>query len=101
MNTHAHEADMAATTPGSFQGPDAQGRVQLSGDWTLAHATRLERALAALSAREAGVQRIDAQALGKVDTAGASLLLQLAGGAGLEQFAGVWRRGWCRSIRPA
>ncbi|MEJ5208244.1 MAG: MlaE family lipid ABC transporter permease subunit [Lysobacteraceae bacterium] len=77
---------MAATTPGSFQGPDAQGRVQLSGDWTLAHATRLERALAALSAREAGVQRIDAQALGKVDTAGASLLLQLAGGAGLEQF---------------
>ncbi len=86
MNTHAHEADMAATTPGSFQGPDAQGRVQLSGDWTLAHATRLERALAALSAREAGVQRIDAQALGKVDTAGASLLLQLAGGAGLEQF---------------
>lgn len=86
MNTHAHEADMAATTPGSFQGPDAQGRVQLSGDWTLAHATRLERALAALSARETRVQRIDAQALGKVDTAGASLLLQLAGGAGLEQF---------------
>lgn len=87
MSTLMHEADMAPATPGSFQGPDAQGRVQLSGDWTLAHATRLERALAALSARETRVQRIDAQALGKVDTAGASLLLQLAGGAGrLEQF---------------
>ncbi len=87
MNTAMHEREVESSAPGRFDGPDAHGRVQVSGDWTLAHASRLERALATLPMRGSQVQRIDAQALGKVDTAGASLLLQLAGeAAALERF---------------
>lgn len=69
----------------SLQGPDAQGRVHLSGDWTLAELATLEylrRGFAADSAR-----RFSLAGLGRLDTAGASLLLEVIGGqAGLERL---------------
>ena len=55
--------------------------VAASGDWTLAYAPKLADLVADLK-RKAGVgTRVDAGALGRVDTAGAGLLLDLAGKA--------------------
>lgn len=63
-----------------LQGPDAQGQVILSGDWTLAHAPALAQRVEAFGRARAGVQAWSAAGLERVDTAGASLLLELVGG---------------------
>ena len=62
-----------------LDGPDAQGRVRLAGDWTLAHAPLLAQQVESFrQARD--VRQWDAAELGRLDTAGASLLLELIGG---------------------
>jgi phospholipid/cholesterol/gamma-HCH transport system permease protein len=54
-------------------------RIVADGDWTLEHANHLGAMCASLVARGRAVMPIDASALGRIDTAGASLLLDLAG----------------------
>lgn len=72
-----------------LQGPDAQGRVMLGGDWTLEQLQALERLRSGFVPR-AGL-RFSAAALARLDTAGASLLLDVIGGrqalAALEDLA--------------
>ena len=76
---------MSAASP--LQAPDAQGRVVLAGDWTLAHVTELEHALADFGRGGDAARGFSAAGIGKLDTAGASLLLQLIGGK--ERLAAV------------
>ncbi len=59
---------------------DADGEhVVASGDWTLAHAPVLAERVATLRRQLSNGARIDAGGLGRVDTAGARLLLDLGG----------------------
>lgn len=65
-----------------WQGASADAgvaRLRLSGDWTLAHHARLTRQLAPLPTPLPPETEIDTQALGRIDTAGASLLHTLLG----------------------
>jgi len=55
--------------------------VAASGDWTLAYAPKLADLVADLKRKAGAGTRVDAGALGRVDTAGAGLLLDLAGKA--------------------
>ena len=55
-------------------------RLVVSGDWTLANAVSLQRQLAEIEAKHGADWLIDASSIDRVDTAGASLLLGLAGG---------------------
>ncbi len=54
-------------------------RVTVSGDWTLEYITALAALCANLRQSIAGSARIDARGLSRIDTAGASFLLDLAG----------------------
>ena len=56
-------------------------RVVVAGDWTLALAPALAARVAALRRALAPGSRIDASGIGRIDTAGAGLLLDLADGA--------------------
>ena len=59
----------------------ADGRqLAVTGDWTLPNALALQRQVMNLAERGDQLIAIDASAVGRVDTVGASLLLQLAGG---------------------
>lgn len=60
-----------------IDGPDAQGEVRLAGDWILAHAPALGASVGAVRHRADAPLRIDASAITRLDTAGASLLLDL------------------------
>ncbi|MEO6689198.1 MAG: ABC transporter permease [Dokdonella sp.] len=63
---------------------DAGGaRIVASGDWTLAYAAGLASLVATLRRKLPQGARVDAVALGRVDTAGAGLLLDLAGASGI------------------
>ncbi|HEY0179460.1 MAG TPA: ABC transporter permease [Dokdonella sp.] len=78
-----------AGTPGQATlQQDAGGTfVAASGDWTLTAAPALADAVAALKRRVGERVRVDARAVERIDTAGADLLLDLAGGgelAGLD-----------------
>ena len=53
--------------------------VTIQGDWTLEHVAQLSAVCARLQRTLGEAARIDARALGRVDTAGASFLLDLAG----------------------
>lgn len=57
----------------------AKGRLVLSGDWTLAWYARLRTQLQALDGQRPSPERIDWSGLGRIDTAGASLLAELIG----------------------
>lgn len=57
--------------------------VAVAGDWTLAYAPRLAGMVDQLKRQATAGARVDAAALGRVDTAGAGLLLDLAGDAGI------------------
>ncbi len=65
------------------QGP--QGAViDAAGDWTLAHASRLADLVADLRRRLPQGARIDAGGVGRLDTAGAGLLLEVAASQPIE-----------------
>ncbi|MEO5560078.1 MAG: ABC transporter permease [Dokdonella sp.] len=63
---------------------DAGGeRIVASGDWTLAYVAGLARLVSTLQRTLPKGARVDAAGLGRVDTAGAGLLLDLAGASGI------------------
>lgn len=76
-----------STTPGSADiEPLAGSRLlRLSGDWTLAHYSRLRLRVAELG--NIGNAEVNLAQLGKLDTAGAALLLDLLGAERLKQLA--------------
>ena len=67
-------------TPGTLN-DDGGGRTVAAGDWTLASAAVLGRRVDELKRRRAGAAPIDASGISRLDTAGAELLLDLAGNA--------------------
>ncbi len=64
---------------GSAQLVEDGSHVSISGDWTLEHVARLSILCGELQGKLGADTRIDARAIGRVDTAGASFLLDLAG----------------------
>ena len=73
------------STPSTATAGDAEPRrgadgdvLAASGEWTLPYAARLAARVADLKRRNAGL-RVDASAITRIDTAGAGLLLDLAG----------------------
>jgi len=61
--------------------------LRLPGDWTLAHYANLKKLSDKLDAQYAAGARIDLNGLGALDTAGASLLVELLGPTRIEQSA--------------
>ncbi|ROL82426.1 ABC transporter permease [Pseudomonas protegens] len=78
-----------SVTPGTAQLDLALSPAQLriSGDWTLAHYSDLKRLSQTLSDRYDSSTHIDLNGLGALDTAGASLLVELLGAERLERSA--------------
>lgn len=71
---------MATTGTATLQ-RNADGEfIAASGDWTLAGAPALGQVVARLRKSASGGVRVDASGVGRLDTAGAELLLDLAGG---------------------
>ncbi len=64
---------------GSAQLVDEGSRVSINGDWTLEHVAQLSILCGKLQGRLGADTRIDARGIGRIDTAGASYLLDLAG----------------------
>ena len=64
---------------GSAQLVEDGSRLSIRGDWTLEHVARLAAQCAQLQGKVAAHSRIDARSMGRIDTAGASFLLDLAG----------------------
>lgn len=58
----------------------ANGTLAARGDWTLANAAELAGRVAEVARRSGGATRVDASGLAALDTAGAHLLLDAAGG---------------------
>ncbi len=67
-----------------LQRRDEADVLSIEGDWTLVHARTLAGHVARLRNAAAGVARIDARSIGRLDTAGAELLGELAGGRPVE-----------------
>ncbi|ANB19100.1 ABC transporter permease [Dokdonella koreensis] len=68
-------------------------RIALAGDWVLACAPALAAQVEQLQRRAAATPVFDASGIGRLDTAGASLLLQLGGETGsADRFAGLGAR---------
>lgn len=78
-----------SVTPGTAQLDLALSPAQLriSGDWTLAHYSDLKRLSQTLSGRYDSSTHIDLNGLGALDTAGASLLVELLGAERLGRSA--------------
>ncbi|SFN41948.1 ABC transporter permease [Dokdonella immobilis] len=64
---------------GSASIADDGTRIVAKGDWTLEHITLLDRLRTSLQRQVRAQARVDGHGLGRVDTAGASLLLELVG----------------------
>ncbi len=77
MATGSAQLDATATPP----------RLQVAGDWTLAHYASLEQAVAALKPPLGTDTVIDLSGLGALDTAGASLLAEVLGASRLGDLA--------------
>jgi phospholipid/cholesterol/gamma-HCH transport system permease protein len=60
---------------------DANGHVVAAGEWTLAFAPTLEKRVDEIKRRRSATTQIDASGVSRLDTAGAELLLDLAGAA--------------------
>ncbi len=60
--------------------PDAEGRTVLTGEWTLPHAPALALDVAAFRRAHGAATTYSAARIERLDTAGASLLLELIGG---------------------
>ena len=61
--------------------------LRITGDWTLAHYTNLKKLSDKLDGRYDAGARVDLNGLGALDTAGASLLVELLGPERIEQAA--------------
>ncbi|MGY2290825.1 MlaE family ABC transporter permease [Pseudomonas sp. SDO528_S397] len=62
-------------------------QLRVTGDWTLAHYARLKTLSHTLDGQYDAGARVDLNGLGALDTAGASLLVELLGPARIEQSA--------------
>ncbi|TFY86196.1 ABC transporter permease [Pseudomonas kairouanensis] len=62
-------------------------QLRITGDWTLAHYTNLKKLSDKLDGQYDAGARIDLNGLGALDTAGASLLVELLGPTRIEQSA--------------
>ncbi|KRP62805.1 ABC transporter permease [Pseudomonas trivialis] len=62
-------------------------QLRITGDWTLAHYASLRKLSARLDGQYDAAARIDLNGLGALDTAGASLLVELLGPTRIEQSA--------------
>ncbi|WP_338489036.1 ABC transporter permease [Pseudomonas trivialis] len=62
-------------------------QLRITGDWTLAHYASLRKLSARLDGQYDAAARIDLNGLGVLDTAGASLLVELLGPTRIEQSA--------------
>ncbi|QBF24524.1 MlaE family lipid ABC transporter permease subunit [Pseudomonas tructae] len=77
MTTHASATlDTASNPP----------RLRISGDWTLANYARLKRVSDSLAGQYAPSTEVDLEQLGKLDTAGAALLVELLGAERLARL---------------
>lgn len=65
----------------------SQPQLRITGDWTLAHYASLRKLSARLDGQYDAAARIDLNGLGALDTAGASLLVELLGPTRIEQSA--------------
>lgn len=79
----------SSATAGSAQLDTSQTppRLRISGDWTLAHYTALKRLTQQLTSQYDANTPVDLNALGALDTAGASLLVELLGAERLGHSA--------------
>ena len=68
-------------SPGNVERSDSA--LTFSGDWTLAHYATLSRLVETVKAHDVSKTRLDVSQLGRVDTAGASLLVKLVGTSAL------------------
>ena len=77
------------TSPGNLRldTSNAPAQLWISGDWTLAHYSQLKRQADALLGSLGDATRVDMSALGALDTAGASLLVELLGAQRLRLLA--------------
>ena len=64
----------------ALHAPDAQGHAVLIGEWTLPHAPTLAQDVAAFRRAHGQLRMYSAAGIERLDTAGASLLLELIGG---------------------
>ena len=84
---------MALMTPGTLAGSarldrsHSPAQLWISGDWTLAHYTQLKRLSDSLRGQYDDNTLIDLNGLGALDTAGASLLVELLGAERLGKTA--------------
>ena len=80
---------MSGSSVGSAELASLEGetRLQLGGDWTLAHYRALAARVAALSSRLDPDTRIEVDELGALDTAGVALLHELLGRERMAQLA--------------
>ena len=81
---------MSGSSVGSAELASLEGgnRLQLGGDWTLAHYRALAARVAALAPRLDSSTRIEVDHLGALDTAGVALLHELLGRERLAKLAG-------------
>ena len=90
-----------------FASLDGENRLQLGGDWTLAHYRALAARVAALAPRLDPGTRIEVDQLGALDTAGVALLHELLGRERLAQLAaqgsplGAERRALLQAVSTA
>lgn len=80
-----------AETPHLREDPEHPGRWRAGGDWTLAHAARLE-ALASSRGADLKAESLDAREIAQMDASGAMLLWRLTRGAGLAGAGGLQLR---------
>ena len=80
---------MSGSSVGSAEwaSPEGENRLQLGGDWTLAHYRALAARVAALAPRLDPGTHIEFDQLGALDTAGVALLRELLGHERLAQLA--------------
>ncbi len=72
-----------AESPHLREDPERPGLLHAGGDWTLLHATRLDR----FAADGSGATGLDARGIGQLDASGAMLLWRLASKAGMDAGA--------------
>ena len=100
---------MSGSSVGSAELASLEGetRLQLGGDWTLAHYRALAARVAALSSRLGPDTRIEVDELGALDTAGVALLHELLGRERMAQLAapgsalGAERRALLQAVSAA
>ncbi|MDD2605899.1 MAG: hypothetical protein PHF66_13915, partial [Desulfobacteraceae bacterium] len=83
MSFSMSESDISSHPGRLEQGRD---RLQVTGDWILAHHGALKKQVAAWKQRQEAGPEVDLSGLAAVDTAGAALLVELIGAERLKRI---------------